>query len=566
MDFLSKQPGFYLVFFALGALGLLAYGQTITYPFVHDEILSIRDNPLITRFDWNEIIHGTGTAVIRGGTSPAINAYFRPLLELFYRIEYALCGSNPAGWHLLNILFHIANSFLVYGLMNMLCDHKKGFAFAVSLLFLLHPVQSESVACISGISNLLFVFFGLISLCLYGSGSYQTDTKIYRGSLAAFFLALLAKEQAVMLVVLVLWIEMVKYASPRERHQPYRKFARIGGSVIILTAYFAARKFFLTEGAMPAIAFNHELLLRVLSIPRTVLMYLGIIFFPHDLHYYRNVDILRPNGVSIGLFMAVLAAVVWTIRKVPQPHRRLLVLGTGWFGITLLPVLNIVPLINEYSLILTAEHFLYLPLIGALLFVLGLGDLFLTRLPEHRRIFLARGGLCLLAVIFLAATIRQSTCWAGEIPLFERTVRFEKDFGRAHILLAKAYYRNGEYAKAIGTYRRALAIMDGYLAKVGPQPVASVYLGFVKEIHFDLAHCFEGLGDFQEAVNWYLRALVIDHNDVVVHNNLGIIYLKLGDQEKAAAHFREAIVLDPQSVVARENLEKLLRFQDSRGK
>ena len=93
-------------------------------------------------------------------------------------------------------------------------------------------------------------------------------------------------------------------------------------------------------------------------------MYLGTIFFPHDLHYYRSVDILRPNGASIIAFLIVLSAVVWTILKVPQPHRRLLVLGAGWFGITLLPVLNIVPLINEYSLILTAEHFLYLPLLG----------------------------------------------------------------------------------------------------------------------------------------------------------------------------------------------------------
>ena len=269
-------------------------------------------------------------------------------------------------------------------------------------------------------------------------------------------------------------------------------------------------------------------------------MYLGTIFFPHDLHYYRSVDILRPNGVSTGLSGVVFAAVVGIILKAPQSHRRLLLLGAGWFGIALLPVLNIVPLINEYSLVLTAEHFLYLPLIGILLFVLGLGDLFLTRLPERRRVFVAKGCVFLVAVIFLTATVRQNMCWAGEIPLFERTVRFEKDLGRAHILLAKAYYKNGEYAKAIGTYRRALAIMDGYLAKVGPQPVASVYLGFIKEIHFDLAHCFEGLGDFQEAVNWYLRALVIDRNDAIVHNNLGIIYLKLGDQEKAAAHFREA--------------------------
>ncbi len=325
-----------------------------------------------------------------------------------------------------------------------------------------------------------------------------------------------------------------------ERKERVEGLPYVISSFVVLIIYFLAREILLPEGAMPAIAFNYESLLRVFSIPRTVLMYLGTIFFPHDLHYYRSVDILRPNGVSTGLLGIVFAAVVGIILKAPRSQRRLLLLGAGWFGITLLPVLNIVPLINEYSLILAAEHFLYLPLIGVLLFVLGLGDLFLTRLPERRRVFVAKGCVSLLAVIFLTATVRQSTSWAGEIPLFERTVRFEKDFGRAHMLLAKAYYKNGEYVKAIGTYRRALAIMDGYLVKVGPQPVASVYLGFIKEIHFDLAHCFEGLGDFEEAVNWYLRALVIDRNDAIVHNNLGIIYLKLGNQEKAAAHFREA--------------------------
>jgi len=547
------------VFLLLSVLGLLAYGQTVTYPFVHDEILSIRDNPLITRFDWNEIIHGTGTAVLKSGGSSALNAYYRPLLELFYRIEYALFGSNPAGWHLLNILFHIANSFLVYGLMNMLCDHKKGLAFAVAVLFLLHPVQSEAVACISGISNLLFAFFVLASLCFYLRNSIISRVL----SLLAFALALLAKEQAVVLPILIVLLEMM---SPSSSPRPLTPRAvRIGGYFVVLIMYFLVREILLPEGAMPAVALDHELFLRALSIPRTVLMYLGAIFFPHDLHYYRNVDILRPNGVSIGIFLVVFAAVVGIILKAPRPHRRLLLLGAGWFGITLLPVLNIVPLINEYSLILTAEHFLYLPLFGVLLFVLGLGDFFLIGMPERRRSFLAKGGVGLPVVLFLAMTLRQNACWAGEIPLFECTVRFEKDFGRAHILLAKAYYANGRYIKAIETYRRALTIMDGYLVKVGPRPVASVYLGFIKEIHFDLAHCFEGLGDYQEAVNWYLRALVIDRNDAAVHNNLGVGYINLGDKEKAAAHFREAVALDPQSVGARENLEKLLRFQGSGG-
>lgn len=531
MDSSLKQPSFLLTFFALCAVGFLAYGQTVTYPFVHDDVVFIQQNPRIAFFDWKNIFQGT---VIPVDSSSVINAYYRPLLELLYRVEYVFFGLNPSGYHFLNILFHIASSFLVYCLVNVLVPGKKGFALAVAVLFLLHPVQSEAVACISGISNLLFAFLVLASLYFYLRNSIIS----YVLSLLAFALALLVKEQAVVLPVLIVLLGMISPSSTTRPILP--PAARMSGYFVFLTIYFLIRGLFLPEGAMPAIAFNDELLLRVLSIPRTVLMYLGTIFFPHDLHYYRSVDILRPNGVSIIAFLVVLSVVVGTILKVPQPHRRLLLLGAAWFWITLLPVLNIVPLINEYSLILTAEHFLYLPLIGVLLFVLGLGDLFLARLPERQRFFLARGGLCLLAVIFLAATVRQNTYWVAEVPLFERTVRFEKNLGRAHILLAKAHYKNGEYAKAIGTYRRALAIMDGYLAKVGPHPAASVYLGFIKEIHFDLAHCFEGLGDFQEAVNWYLRALVIDRNDAVVHNNLGVIYLKLGDQEKATAHFREA--------------------------
>lgn len=541
------------VFLALCALGLLAYGQTVTYPFVHDDVVFIQQNPRLASFDWKNIFHGT---VIPVDPSSVINAYYRPLLELLYRVEYVFFGLNPSGYHFLNIFFHIANSFLVYWLVNVLAQGKRGYAFAVAVLFLLHPIQSEAVACISGISNLLFAFLVLASLCLYLRNSIISGVL----SLLAFALALFAKEQAVVLPVLILLLP----AGSVGRHGN-KGLSRIGGYIIILAAYFVVRKFFLAGDAMPAIAFNYELFLRVASIPRTVLMYLGTVFSPHDLHYYRSVDILRPNGVSTGLLGVVLAAVIWTIRKAPRPHRQLLLLGAGWSGITLLPVLNIVPLVNEYSLILTAEHFLYLPLLGILLFVLGLGDIFLGWMPERRRTILAKGGVCVLAVILGAATIRQSACWAGEIPLFERTVRFEKDLGRAHILLAKAYYKNGEYVKAIGTYRRALAIMDSYLVKVGAQPVASVYLGFIKEIHSDLAHCFEGLGDYQEAVNGYLRALVIDRDDAAVHNNLGVSYINLGDREKAAAHFREAINLDPRSAAARQNLEKLLRFQEDAG-
>ncbi len=554
MNFLPKQPGSYLVFLALGALGLLAYGQTLWYPFVHDEIISIQYNPLITHFDWNEIIHGTGTAVIReAGSSSALNAYYRPLLELFYRIEYAFFGLNPAGWHLFNVLVHIANSFLVYCLMNIFSDNKKGFAFVVSFLFLLHPVQTETVACISGISNLLFSFFCLVSVYLYYLASQRADTKIYGGSLAAFFLSLLTKEQAVMLPLLIIWLEMV--VPPREEgHRSLRKTIRIGGYFAVLAGYFILRKILMTHGVVPSIQFNAELLLRVWSIPRTLLMYLGIIFFPHDLHYYRSINVLEPLGTSPAALLAVILAGVLIIRRTPQPYQCLLIIGAGWFLICLAPVLNIVPIINEFSLILTAEHFLYMSLAGALMFVLGFGYFLVSRLPARWQNLCAAVMVGIIGLIYFVITVRQNTVWAGQVQLIERTVRFEPHFSRAYMLLGDAYATKGEYVKAITTYQRALGIMEGYMAKTDYSGARSFYTLLVKETYASIARCFDRMGDMARSIEWYARADRLDPSQAVAHNHLGVGYMKEQNYPKAISEFQQALLLDKNNVMAMNNL------------
>ncbi|MBI5149957.1 MAG: glycosyltransferase family 39 protein [Candidatus Omnitrophica bacterium] len=492
---------------ALCLLGFLAYGQTLRYPFVHDEIISIQNNPLITHFDWNEIIHGTGTAAVKWSSS-INNAYYRPFLELFYRIEYALFGLHPAGYHFLNIVVHILNSLLVYRLMNIFLDNKKGSAFAVSLLFLLHPVQTESVACVSGISNLLFAFFSLAGIYFYCLAAHQrANRRIYWASLAASFFALLTKEQAVMLPVLIFGLDMVM--TPREGRWSFEEFRRIAGHFAVLACYFILRKFLMAGGAVPFIPLNNELLLRIGSIPGTLLMYSGIIFYPSSLHYYRSVDILAPAVVPAEIFLVVVLALVLVIRRTPDPHRRILVAGAGWFIISLLPVLNIVPVINEYSLILTAEHFLYLPLVGVLMFVFGIGSFLMGRIRAQRQGVCAAVVIGGLALVSLVATVRQNTVWAGEVPLLERTVRFEPHLGRARMLLADAYYHHHEYNKAIIEYRRALDIMNGYLDRVGRSPARAVYAAFIEQIYIGLANSAMALGDFQQFLEGYKQAAIV---------------------------------------------------------
>ena len=113
---------------------------------------------------------------------------------------------------------------------------------------------------------------------------------------------------------------------------------------------------------MNSLQVSQELFLRILSIPRTLLMYVRIILLPYDLHYYRSVDILQPYLPGIIYLIAVIIIALLFFRKMNGPCWRICLFSLGWFIIVLLPVLNIIPLINEYSLILTSDHFLYLPL------------------------------------------------------------------------------------------------------------------------------------------------------------------------------------------------------------
>ncbi len=166
--------------------------------------------------------------------------------------------------------------------------------------------------------------------------------------------------------------------------------------------------------------------------------------------------------------------------------------------------------------------------------------------------------MALIAGIFLILTIRQNTFWRAEVPLFERTIQFEPKLGRAHVLLAKAYYFQGRFAQANQEFDRAFHIMQGYADKVQNPSVKRFYLGLITGIHFDWAHVYEFTGDFSSAIEHYEKALKIDPKDPVLYNNLGLVYLQQKDYAEAKEYFGKAIEADPGFVPAKNNLKQLL--------
>ncbi|HLF18283.1 MAG TPA: tetratricopeptide repeat protein [Candidatus Omnitrophota bacterium] len=548
--FIEESPPF-RIFALLSVLGLLAFGNAVNHPFVHDDIVFIEDNPHIKEINLVDIFLYTSSSA---GKTPVINTYWRPLLELFYRLEYKLVGLNPAGYHFINVLIHILNSFLIYQIMFLVSNKRKAFALALAVVFLIHPVQTEAVACVSGISNLLFTLLILGSLLLYVRSAGQKKPGSFWASLALFILALLTKEQAVILPFLILLYELCFLDKRRALFKPgiYCYF-------LILLFYLAFRNYYIGSVLSHIGTNTSELWLRLLATPRVLLMYLRVLFLPYDLHYYRSTDILQPFLLPTILLAIFLVVVFLVVQRTTWPKKTLLIFSVGWVLLCWGPVSTILPLINEYSLILTSEHFLYLPMVGVFLFLFTSIEGW-TQRNSQRSLWV----FLLVCVISLAVTIRQNTFWRGEIPLFQRTLRYQSEFGRVHSLLAGAYFWERQYPQAIQEYKKAYAIMSGYLPKSQDKKSTKFYREFLKTICFNMAHSYEALHQYEEALHWLQQAIALDPGDTTLYNNLGIDLARLKKPLEAKEHFEKALAIDPGNVMAKTNLATIYIFLNER--
>jgi tetratricopeptide (TPR) repeat protein len=513
-------------FLALVFFGLLAFFNAIRHPFVHDDVVFILQNPHIA-----DLAHWADAFKVPAA-SGGINTYYRPVLEIIYRLEYHFWGPHPFGFHLFNCLVHIINGLLLFRLLQKLRISRPS-AWVIACLFLIHPLQSEAVSCISGISNLWMALGVLSALNAYLN-------KWYTAGFLCFAMAFLSKEQAVMCVPLVIVIDCCR---GERKYGSWFLWAVTAGFLMWLRQGVTGATLFKDIMASPG-----ELYLRLAAIPRVIEMDLRLIFCPYDLHYYRSTDILQSNAAAWALAFISLLGIFYIYKRWP-PARPTMILGLGWFLAALLPVLNIAPLINEYSFILTAEHFLYLPMVGILIIVITAADHYL----KHFKMLLLSivMGSCLLLTWY------QNSFWKSEIALFERMLRFEPDFGRGHLLLADSYYFNGRFQQADGHFEKAFAIMSAYARKAANLTAREFYLVYEKEILFDWAQNDCAMGYWTRALEKYKRAVLIDGRDASLYNNMAFVYLHLGDKKDSYFNLEQALKVDPSFIQASRNLKAL---------
>jgi len=520
---------------------------------VHDDVVFIKNNPYISELNLKEFFLQT---TVHDANFPLVNTYYRPFLEFFNRVLYQIFHLNPHGYHFANILIHILNSYLVFLLMNILINKGKAFSAALAILFLLHPLQTESVACISGISNLLYALFCLISFYAYLISQREENKgrgrRYFILSLIMYIIALFAKEQSIVLLLLIVGYEII--FMDMKNKKLLKKFISVSSFIGATGGYFLLRVSLFGHALSGTTIFNSEFILRLITIPRIILTHLSLFFWPQHLHYYRNTDMLDPALWPFMLICSLSGIIFVIIALADSSSRRIYLFSLFWFVATLLPTLNIVPIVNEYSYLLTAEHFMYVPIIGLLLFCFTLLENCLTLKKFKNTVSIRYGMFLVISCLCLILTIKQNTYWKSEVVLFERTMKYETGFGRGHILLAEAYYYDGQFEKSIRENQKALVIMSAYLKKIQNLKVTRFYKRFILRIHIALAHSYEALGQYQYSPSHYISAIEMNPRDHILLRNLGMNYIKLGDLDHAIKYFQRAIEVNSLDLMSHNSL------------
>ncbi|MFZ2197199.1 MAG: tetratricopeptide repeat protein, partial [Thermodesulfovibrionales bacterium] len=520
----------------IAVVSFAVYFNTLSNGFVYDDNAQISENPWIRDIRSVPVIFSQNVWSFReGGTSN----YYRPLMHIIYMFTYYLFGLAPWGFHLVNVLFHTANSVLVFLITMRLLAGKltggqaggpgnlpaSGSAtgyqgwqagklssppFIAALLFAAHPIHTEAVAWVAGLPDLVYSFFFLLSVYFYTRAEEGYD-RFYFLSLIAFFLAAISKEPAMMLPFILIAYDSAfgKGGSIFPgRFLRYIPYAIIGGAYILLRVH--ALKGFAPNTALEAPAYSGY----IINVFPLFAEYLRDLFFPVDLRFWHTFHPVQSVFTLKWMLSLLITAVYAGICVAAWKKDRAAFLGLLLIALPLLPALYIKGIGGKPY----AERYLYLSSAG---FVM-LAAMFLHWLPQRmpRRSFIAAIVALLLAGLYSLQTIRRNPVWENDLILFTDTVKKAPDAALPRRMLGNTLLDMGKVDEAIEQYRIALSLDDN--SSTG---------------HANLGLAFMKKGLTGEAIREYQRAVTIDPNDIEAHLGLGKAYAGSGRTDEAIEQY-----------------------------
>ena len=589
--------------FIITISGYIIYSNTFNSPFVLDDLRIITENPNIrvTQISFAEIV--------KAGYQ---SAKTRPVAATTFVLNYVFNQYDVFGYHSVNVAIHIITAFFLFLFISATLEissikylPKQTYliALAAALLWMVHPIQTQSVTYIVQRMNSLAALFYILAFWMYVRGRLPDQKKIawgwYCGALLSWILALGCKQNVATLPLFILLYEWYFFKNLET------EWLRRNIKILVLVVFILGIIALIFLGANPVERLssikdfaNKEFTLseRFLTQFRVVVYYISLLFFPHpsrlnlDYDFPLSTSLVNPFTTFLCL-MAITGLIGLAI--VLAKKERLISFCILWFFGNLVIESSIIPLAIIF------EHRLYLPSMMVLLIPVLLAYRYL------KFDWLKVGLLSLLVVGLAVWTYQRNLVWANRVTLWSDVVKKSPNKARPHFNLGSAYSKLNQLDKAIPLYRRALEIdpdlaqphinlgealerqnqieeaaehyrtalqikpdlpeahynMGAILAKQGKTGEAIQFYQKALKIrphyasaYFGLANALVNEGRVEDGIRNYYLAIKFEPDNAEVHSNLGSAFLRLGDTEKAIHHFSAALQQDPNLVEAYNNL------------
>ena len=539
-------------FLTIIAFGVLAYSNTFQVPFLFDDIANIVENPIIKDFRY-----------FRYPADVLDVPFYAPFYEFFksrfvgyltFALNYKLNGLNVTGYHIINLLIHIANALLVYALIKFsfrtphlrersFKRYSSSIALLSALFFVAHPVQTQAVTYIVQRLASLATMFYLLSLVSYIRSRLSVSPterySFYAVSIISAVLAMKTKETSFTLPVTITLYEVLFFTGKKIKRGMYLVPILLTMLIIPLSLMGISKSLGDAIGDVGEIARVQTPMSRwdyLFTEFRVIVTYIRLLFLPIN----QNVDYDYPIYHSFfepGVFfsflfsLSILSAGLYLFYRVKRKDREsdypleLISFGLLWFFITLSVESSIIPIIDVIF-----EHRLYLPSVG--MFVAVTTSLFIAKNRlEGGKLHFEKAIMptCILILIILTgATYSRNMIWQDRKTLWEDIVKKAPSNARAHVNLGFAYSSEGLTDQAIEQYQIAIRLRPDYA-----------------EAHNNLGNAYRSNGLIEEAVGQYLIALNLQPDYADVHFNLGNIYFNKALFDKAIEHYEIAVQLNP---------------------
>lgn len=420
-------------------IGLFVFFNSLFGAFVWDDIAQIQQNHLIQSLtNLPQLFTGSTYGPVSGASGSG--GYYRPLMSLVFTIIYSFFGSNVFFFHLTQLSLHIVNALLIFILFKKI--FKEPLAFTLALLFLIHPLTTESVDYMSALGEPLFVLFGLLSMYIFQQKNSIKHTLIT--SLFLFF-TLLAKETGVVFLVLI-----VCYYVLFGRKQ-WKLLTVFLITVLPLLMYLFLR-FSIAHvhvDKYPDVPMmTAPLGQRIFTMPAIFWHYIYTFFIPKDLVIFQQWFISSPTKefylplfFSI-LFVGICIFVAINLLKKNKKSFLTFLFFFAWLLTGIFIHLQFLPL--DFTV---ADRYFYFGMIG----LLGMIGVVIDTYTSYIKPTLKTTGMVLLIliiVIFSIRTIVRNANWQSGLALYSHDLMLDKTNDRLENWLAIEQYNSGDFSDA----------------------------------------------------------------------------------------------------------------------